>query len=162
MDSGDGMTSKKVRTSTVRSAGGVVVRHGKDGLLALLIATHSGRRWSLPKGRIEPGETPADAAAREVQEETGIEARVVTPLETVDYWFYTGRNQRLHKFVDYFLMAYVTGEPTPQLEEVDDARWWPIGAALRRVAYKNDRRLLRKARHHWKSAEGRRPGNPVE
>lgn len=148
------MKANKVRTSTVRSAGGVVVRNGTGGLFALLIATHGNRRWSLPKGRIEAGESPAEAAAREVQEETGIEARIVTALETVDYWFYTSRSQRLHKYVDYFLMEYVGGEPTPQLEEVDDARWWPINVALRRVAYKNDRRLIKLARAQWK-----RPGS---
>ncbi|MDQ4076237.1 MAG: NUDIX hydrolase [Chloroflexota bacterium] len=140
---------KKVKTSTVRSAGGVVLREGEEGLEALLIATHGKQRWSLPKGRIEPSESSRAAALREVAEETGITARILAPLETIEYWFYAGRNRRFHKFVEYFLMAYQGGQPQPQLSEVDDVRWWPFEEAVTLVAYANDRRLLKRAQEKW-------------
>jgi 8-oxo-dGTP pyrophosphatase MutT (NUDIX family) len=133
----------------VRSAGGVVLRNGSVGLEVLLIATHQQRRWSLPKGRIESGESPSEAALREVSEETGIVAHLLTPLETVEYWFFASRHHRLHKFVEYFLMKYESGDPTPQLAEVDDARWYPLEEAARRVTYRNDHRLLELAREQW-------------
>ncbi|MGH2542780.1 MAG: NUDIX hydrolase, partial [Ardenticatenaceae bacterium] len=107
----------KVKTSTVRSAGGVVIREGERGLEALLIATHGKQRWSLPKGRIERDENPRAAAVREVLEETGIIARILAPLEAVEYWFYVTRRRRLHKFVEYYLMAYQEGRLVPQLAE---------------------------------------------
>jgi 8-oxo-dGTP diphosphatase len=140
---------RRVRTTTVRSAGGVVLREGEDGLEALLIATHDSQRWSLPKGRIEPDEEPREAAIREVQEETGIIAWVLRPLETVEYWFYANRQQRYHKFVEYFLMGYTGGVPRPQLSEVDAALWWPYAQALEKVSYANDRKLLKVAREQW-------------
>ncbi len=142
---------KKVQTDTVRSAGGVVLREGAAGLEALLIATHDKQRWSLPKGRIEHQESADRAALREVAEETGISARIIAPLETVEYWFYATRTQRLHKQVEYFLMAHQSGHPRPQLSEVDDVRWWPYGEAVERAAYANDRRLLKLARETWEA-----------
>ena len=146
---GEGM---RVRTSTVHSAGGVVLREGPGGLESLLIATHGGRRWSLPKGRLEDDESSGEAAIREVEEETGITATILAPLETVEYWFYASRTLRLHKFVEYFLMAFESGEPRPQITEVDEVRWWPIAEAMERVTYKNDRRLLEMARDAWGEA----------
>lgn len=119
----------------------------------LLIATHGGRRWALPKGRIEEAEQAAEAALREVAEETGIEAELIAPLETIEYWFYTRRNVRQHKFVDYFLMRYRSGSLAPQLQEVDDARWVPFSEAMRRVSYANDRRILRAASALWQATQ---------
>ncbi len=144
----------KVKTSTIRSAGGVVLRERGAGLEALLIATHGAERWSLPKGRIEEEESAPHAALREVLEETGITARILAPLEVVEYWFYANRQHRLHKFVEYFLMRYEEGDPVPQLAEVDAARWWPYDEALARVAYANDRHLLRLAKQRWGKSAG--------
>lgn len=142
-----------VKTLTVRSAGGVVMRQepSKAELEVLLIATHGGSRWALPKGRIERDEDAAEAAVREVAEETGIAAEVVEPIETIEYWFYAHRNVRHHKFVDYYLMRYLAGEPRPQEREVDDARWWPLPEALRRLSYSNDRKVLGKANEVWQA-----------
>lgn len=143
-----------VKTLTVRSAGGVVMRQepGREPEV-LLIATHGGSRWALPKGRIERDEDAAVAAIREVAEETGIEAEVVAPISTIEYWFYARRNLRHHKFVEYYLMRYVAGEPRPQEREVDDARWWPVAEALQRLSYANDRKVLGKASELWQAQE---------
>lgn len=146
-----------VKTITVRSAGGVVLRQGAETEEpeVLLIATHGGTRWTLPKGHIERDEDSADAAVREVEEETNIRAEVIAPVETVEYWFYTRRNVRQHKFVDYYLMRYQAGEPHPQEREVDDARWWPISAALQQLSYPNDRKVLQESYAAWKEQNSR-------
>lgn len=136
--------------STIRSAGGVVLRQRATGLEVLLISTHQ-HRWSLPKGRIEPGEDARTAALREVAEETGVTASILGPLETVEYSFHITKERRLQKRVDYFLMRYQSGQAMPQLSEVEDARWWPIEEAIARVAYHNARHLLQLARDRWHS-----------
>jgi len=138
------------QTSTVRAAGGVVLRREAGGhLQVLLIATHGTRRWSLPKGRIEAGESAEIAAMREVLEETGIHAQVVAPLETVEYFFFGQRTHRYHKFVEYFLMAYEHGELVPQMSEVDAAQWCAIPEAVARLTYPNDRKLVLKGVELW-------------
>lgn len=145
-----------VKTSTVRSAGGVVIRNSRRGPEVLLIATHGAQRWSLPKGRIEPGEDARTAALREVAEETGIKARIVAPLETIEYWFYAHRHLRLHKFVEYFLMQYEGGHLLPQLNEVDAVVWIPLAEAYHQVTYPNAQRLIEMAQQQWSQAKSRR------
>ena len=93
-----------MKTVQHRSAGGLVV-HGSK---ILLISTQSGRRWQLPKGHIEAGETPEQTAVREVREETGVTSRVLAPLPGVEYWFVEKGIRRVHKQVDYFL--WVAGD----------------------------------------------------
>lgn len=137
------------QTSTVRAAGGVVLRGEAGHLQVLLIATHGTRRWSLPKGRIEAEESAEIAAIREVQEETGIHAQVVAPIETVEYFFFGQRTHRYHKFVEYFLMVYERGDLVPQMSEVDAAQWCAIPEAVARLTYPNDRKLVLKGVELW-------------
>lgn len=139
----------QIKTSTVRAAGGVVLRETAGKLDVLLIATHGSRRWSLPKGRLEAGENAETAAIREVREETGIQARILAPLETVEYFFFGHRHHRFHKFVDYFLMVYEEGVITPQYSEVDGAEWCAMPDALVQVTYPNDRKLVQQAVSLW-------------
>ncbi len=131
------------------SAGGVVLRPSSRGELeVLLIATHEGERWGLPKGHIEPGETPEEAAVREVREETGVQARVLAPLDTIDYWYRWKANEGdvlVHKHVTFYLMAYTGGDVRDHGWEVDDARWVPLSKAIDMVMYKAEKELLRKA-----------------
>ncbi len=131
------------------SAGGIVLRPGKDGRWdVLLIATHEGGRWSLPKGHVEEGESEAEAAVREVREETGIDAEVIAPIDTVDYWYrWKGPEGSvlIHKRVTYFLMRYVSGDVRNHGWEVDEARWFPLEEALQTVTYRDERELIRKA-----------------
>ncbi len=131
------------------SAGGVVVRPREDGWDVLLIATHEGERWSLPKGHVESGETAKEAAVREVREETGVEAEVVAPLDTIEYWFRwksTEGSLLIHKRVHFFLMRYLSGDPRQHGWEVDDARWFDMDEAIEKVTYKDERELLQKAK----------------
>lgn len=139
----------RVKTITVHSAGGVVLRGPADAPDVLMIATHNGTRWALPKGQVEPNESLPEAARREVEEETGIKVATLAHLETIEYWYYASRNVRHHKFVDYFLMKPIGGTLRPQLSEVDDVRWWPLARALELATYENDRRVIEKAGKRW-------------
>jgi len=127
----------------VTSAGGVVYRAGPDGPLILMIADRQGR-WSFPKGMVDSGEEPPEAAQREVQEETGVEGEVLSLLGETHYFFRQG-GQLVSKKVYFYLIRAVSRAITPQLSEVADARWFPAEEALRRSAFPANTELLRKA-----------------
>jgi 8-oxo-dGTP diphosphatase len=128
---------------SVTSAGGVVYRAGPDGPLILMIADRQGR-WSFPKGMVDAGEEPADAARREVREETGVEGEVLSLLGETHYFFRQG-GQVVSKKVYFYLIRAVSRAITPQLSEVADARWFPAEEALRRSAFAANTELLRNA-----------------
>jgi 8-oxo-dGTP pyrophosphatase MutT (NUDIX family) len=134
---------RRPRVVHQHSAGGLVVRGGE----VLLISTAGGARWQLPKGRLEAGESPRDAAVREVGEETGVTGHVVAPLPGIDYWFAEGAHKRIRKHVDYFLLDYVAGsEADFDPREVDAARWFAWDEALARLTHDNERRVVASAR----------------
>lgn len=114
------------------------------------LISHRDRRgrvvWSLPKGHVEEGETAAEAAVREVWEETGIRAEIVAVLGTVDFWF-TADDKRVHKTVHHFIMQAVGGEISGDNNEVLSAEWVELDRAPARLAYADERRLLHKARN---------------
>jgi 8-oxo-dGTP diphosphatase len=141
------MESKKT-VRVERSAGGAVVELREDGPFLAMIATRNRSRWGLPKGAALDRETREEAAVREVLEETGLRAEVVEPLETIEYFFRAG-DVLIHKFVDFFLMAYRGGELQPQLEEVDDAAWFPLQEALARSSFASEKRMLEKLASMW-------------
>ena len=125
------------------SAGGLVVRDGH----VLLIATAGGRRWQLPKGHVERGESTRQAAVREVREETGISGRVVAELPGIDYFFVEKDGRRVRKHVDYFLLDYTGGDEADfDPGEVDGACWFPWEEALSRLSHANERRVAERAR----------------
>ena len=114
----------------------------RDGLPHVaLIATRSKTRWGLPKGAVSEGETSEQAALREVREETGIEAEIVRPLDTIEYFFRAG-DTLIRKRVDFYLMRYVAGDLTPQLSEVDDVEWVELSSSLQRASFDSERKLL--------------------
>lgn len=132
------------RTREEHSSGGAVIAV-RDGVPHVaLIATRNKTRWGLPKGAVTDGETSEAAALREVREETGLEARIVKPLDTIQYSFRAG-DTLIHKRVDFYLMQYVAGELEPQLSEVDDVQWVELSAAIRRASFDSERRLLETA-----------------
>ncbi|MCU1663255.1 MAG: hypothetical protein QOI36_4134 [Pseudonocardiales bacterium] len=100
--------------------------------------------WSLPKGHIEPGETAEEAAVREVEEETGIIGRVVAPLGTIDFWF-VAEDRRVHKTVHHFLLRALGGELSDSDVEVSEVAWVPLDELESRLAYADERRLIRRA-----------------
>ncbi len=106
-----------------------------------------GRRWQLPKGHIEEGETPEQTAVREVEEETGVTGRVLAPLPGVEYWFVDHQKKRIHKTVDYFLLGFVKGDVANfDPEEVSGAEWMPWEEGLSRLTFENERKAVQVAR----------------
>jgi ADP-ribose pyrophosphatase YjhB (NUDIX family) len=128
------------------SAGGLVVdATGKLGLLIgrrdLKDATGKRILWSLPKGHIEEGETPEDAALREVQEETGIVSVIEKSLGVIDFWFMAG-GKRIHKTVHHYLFRENGGVLAPQESEVDEVAWFPLSEIVERLAYPDEKKLI--------------------
>ena len=137
------------------SAGGIVMR----GEEVLLISTAGGRRWQLPKGHLEGAERPAEAAVREVREETGVTGRVLAPLSGIDYSFVERGMRRIRKHVDYFLLAYEGGsEADFDPREVVLARWFPWGEAVEKLSHDNERRVAEEAWQVARSISGAGPG----
>jgi len=137
-----------VRTYEQVSAGGVVYRSSDTGIEIAIVRVVPEKRWQLPKGLIDDGETAEQAALREVREESGIIAELVAPIETVEYWFYAaryGERRRYHKFVHFFLMSYKDGNVDNHDHEVDEARWVTAEDALTMLAFKSERDVVMKA-----------------
>lgn len=123
----------------VLAAGGVVWRRdGGRGIEVVLVHRPRYDDWSLPKGKLDPGETDEEAARREVEEETSVVADLGPELPTVTYLDRSGK----HKRVRYWAMTVVAGEPAAA-NEVDRAEWVPIEEASRRLTYEHDVSVLR-------------------
>lgn len=120
----------------VHAAGGVIVR---DGLIAVVHRPHR-EDWSLPKGKLDPGETFEQAAVREVHEEAGLRVELGEELTEVRYEDHKGRP----KLVRYWLMHVVDGE-FAQNDEVDELRWLAPTDAIALLTYEADHGLVREA-----------------
>lgn len=125
------------------SSGGVVYRN-YDGVHQFLLIRDPYDNWGLPKGHVEGGETPQEAAIREVTEETGLcELSVVEQLPTID-WYFKDHGHLVHKFCHFFLLQCAGGDATPQLEEgISECIWRTLEEALTTVTYANAREVLR-------------------
>ncbi len=146
------MPQGRKKTRDEHSSGGAVIS-ARDGLLHVaLIATRNKTRWGLPKGAVNDGETSEAAALREVKEETGIDAKIVKPLDTIEYYFRAG-DTLIHKRVDFYLMDYVAGELEPQLSEVDDVEWVELSSAIQRASFDSERKLLEMALQTFSSSQ---------
>jgi 8-oxo-dGTP diphosphatase len=126
-------------TELVRAAGGVVTRRAADDTLEVLVV-HRPRYddWSLPKGKLDPGESDEDAAVREVGEETGIVAALGLELESMEYTDRRGRP----KVVRYWEMTPVGEIPWSPNAEVDEIAWITPSRAAALLSYHGDRRLV--------------------
>jgi 8-oxo-dGTP pyrophosphatase MutT (NUDIX family) len=128
------------------SAGGLVIDSTKTKGLLIGRRDHkdaTGTRilWSLPKGHIEEGETPEQAAIREVAEETGITSEIERSLGVIDFWFMAG-GKRIHKTVHHFQFKEVGGLLAAQESEVDEVGWFPLSEIIGLLAYPDEKKLI--------------------
>jgi 8-oxo-dGTP pyrophosphatase MutT (NUDIX family) len=144
----------KIPTLEQVSAGGAAFRQTASGFEVALISVAPTMRWQLPKGLVDPGETPEIAAVREVREEAGIDADLIEKIETIEYWYvgdYRGERTRFHKFVHFFLMKYVSGDTADHDHEVAEARWVEAAEAVEMLAFKAEKGVVAKALEKMKS-----------
>lgn len=131
------------------AAGGVVMRE-RDGRLEVAIAgRESDGTWVFPKGTPDGSESVEQTALREVAEETGLEVRILAPLDTTQYWF-ASRGVRFHKRVHFFLMEAIGGDTARHDREYDVVRWAPVDEARSLLSFENYRQMLDLAIAVWK------------
>jgi 8-oxo-dGTP pyrophosphatase MutT (NUDIX family) len=135
------MPDPRRKTRNEHSSGGAVIDLRDGAPFVAMIATRGRSRWGLPKGAVSPGETSEQAALREVQEETGLDAEIISRLDTIEYYFRAG-DTLIKKSVDFYLMRYVGGTMTPQLSEVDDVEWVALSEGIQRASFDSERKLL--------------------
>ena len=152
------------------SAGGVVVRHTAEGWTMAAIepqrdpvASGAAKKRSqkvllaLPKGLVDPGEKPEQTAIREVREETGITAVPVTKLGDIKYVYVRswGDQQRVFKIVSFYLLRYQSGRiddiSSEMRIEVKRAAWIALDEAARKLAYRGERDMVRRAQEYLES-----------
>ena len=124
--------------NVIRAAGGVLCRPGpSDETEIAIIHRPAYDDWTLPKGKVEPDETPEDCALREVREETGFRCELVRPLGCTAYVDRRGRD----KMACYWVMEVLGGRFRPGIE-VDKLVWLPVAQAAKRLTYSRDRTLI--------------------
>lgn len=155
------------------SSGGIVY-HMNNGVTEFLLGKHSGyHKWVLPKGLIEKDESPQNTALREVQEETGVTAKLHLhePIIKLEYYYYAdlgeqkgkdnsgnetvrrvityqengGSKVKVKKQVEFYLMEYVSGDPKDHDWEMEDAGWFKYDKALEILSFETEKEALRKA-----------------
>lgn len=127
------------------SAGGVVFKR-QDRQILWLVQERAGHGyWQIPKGHIEKGEKAAEAAVREVKEESGVDARVITKIDDEKY-FFVQDSQRIFKTVSWFLMEYIGGSTDDfDPKEVSAAKFTSYDEALTLIKYDSEKHILEKA-----------------
>lgn len=130
------------------SAGGVMVRRMRGRPFLAAVRVKGGTVLALPKGHIDPGESGAQAAAREVREEAGVSGELVEKLGDVRYW-YQRDGERVLKVVSFFLFSYRSGSVRDHDHEVDSAEWVPLEDAPRLLEYRGEREMAEAALSRW-------------
>jgi 8-oxo-dGTP pyrophosphatase MutT (NUDIX family) len=162
------------RTQRAFSAGGVIFRQGQHvappdssgqstapanmgvaEIEVVLVGRSPSGIWVLPKGTPRKGERVEQVALREVNEETGLQARILANIGSIRYSF-VRNNIRYEKEVRYFLMEPVGGDISLHDAEYDEVRWLPLSEAYQRLAYESDSHILRQAEILIRRRFGRR------
>jgi 8-oxo-dGTP pyrophosphatase MutT (NUDIX family) len=123
------------------SAGGVVIRGDEVVVIVPTRRTADGSRvLAVPKGHVDPGETPLEAAAREVREETGVVAEPVCELGEARYWYRRG-GRTIGKRVTFYLFKYVEGDTSDHDDEVEEAFWIKLSEAQEQLTHAAEREM---------------------
>ena len=151
------MAKKQAKQSTEKaelttmdqvSAGGVAFRWRDSEPEMVIVSVKPKMRWQLPKGIVDPGETPEITAAREVREEAGVETDLIALIDTIEYWYRAtryGKPLRYHKFVHFYLLQYRSGDVSGHDHEIEEARWVSFEEALEMLEFKTEREVVEKA-----------------
>jgi 8-oxo-dGTP pyrophosphatase MutT (NUDIX family) len=129
------------------SAGGVVIRHTSDGAELVLGRRRQDRNhsiWALPKGTPDGDETPQETALREVNEETGLEVRILETIGDIHYRF-VREGRRIDKTVHYYLMEATGGDLADHDHEFEEVRWFELGEAEAVMRFPTERDILARA-----------------
>ena len=127
------------------SAGGAVYRK-TDKKILWLVCKHSGyKKWVLAKGRIDGQDTMKETAVREVEEETGVRAKIVGKVRPVEKYTYTLKGERIFKIVEYFLMEYVAGDTADHDWEMEEVEWLKFDEAYKRLDFPGQKQVLKRA-----------------
>lgn len=127
------------------SAGGAVYKQDGDEVL-WLVCQHSGyHKWVLPKGLIDTGEKAEETAMREVEEETGIKAKIIAKIPDPEKYIYAMNGVKIFKMVQYFLMEYVSGDIKNHDFEMEAVEWLPYEEALAKLNFHGAKKVLERA-----------------
>jgi len=154
------------------SAGGVVVHRGAEGWQVAVIEpqkepspaapsrkTSQKMLLALPKGLVDPGEKPEQTAIREVREETGVTASLIVKLGDIKYAYVRswGDKERVFKVVSFYLLRYESGridDIAPEMRiEVKRALWVPLEESIRRLTYRGEKDMIRRAEAYLREVE---------
>lgn len=129
------------------SAGGIVYRNDADKIM-ILVCQHSHHHgWVFPKGLIGDhieGESKESTALREVEEETGAKAEIITHLKPVTYWYFWNK-EKIKKTVYYYVMKYISGDITKHDWEMENVEWIETDKVEERLTYAADKKVWREA-----------------
>jgi 8-oxo-dGTP diphosphatase len=128
----------------LHSAGGVVLRVGAAGLDVLLVHMTDPDQWRLPKGKLRREEPAAVAAVREIREESGVLAEILSPLGETEHSF-TQDAHRYRKGVTWFLLRPVSPMTALADPDFDQVAWMPIDEAFARLTFENERSMVSRA-----------------
>lgn len=144
-----GRSMSDIQTRTQISSGGVAFRWVGDRIEIALISVGENRRWQLPKGLVNRGESLEETALREVREEAGIHTDLIRPVDKIEYWYYSsaGKSKRIryHKFVHFFLLRWISGDVRDHDQEVNEACWVEIEQAAGKLAFESEAKVARRA-----------------
>lgn len=133
------------------SAGGLVFKKHNGDTLWLVRRPTAGKGyrgnlgWGFPKGWIDKGETTEQAALREVKEEGGVVAKIISKLSTLKVFFTNQEGEKIMKFITYFVMEYESDTPEGHDWETEETKWVTFAEAKDLLVHKNEKELLQKA-----------------
>jgi 8-oxo-dGTP pyrophosphatase MutT (NUDIX family) len=128
---------------------GCVIHRREQSIEVALIRPRDRDVWTLPKGLLDPGESPEVAAEREAREETGLFGRLGPKIDTVKY-IYSAKWEnppgQVFKIVTYYLLEWSGGDTSQHDREVERVEWFPIDEAIKLAGFSSDKAILKKAR----------------